>query len=124
MGKSYSEKLLDPRWQKKRLEILARDNWTCQRCGAVNCELHVHHACRDCHDLANKLLRDFRRTVAELSIARQERFHVFLEQFLRLSLDDQEILWSALKKLGYDRSFARYVDAVDEDVKQIMQGWY
>lgn len=34
---------LDPRWQKKRLEILSRDNFTCQCCGASDKTLHVHH---------------------------------------------------------------------------------
>lgn len=40
---TYSEKLQDPRWQKKRLEILERDGWACQRCGAKDKTLHVHH---------------------------------------------------------------------------------
>jgi hypothetical protein len=40
---SYSEKLKDPRWQKKRLEILNRDDWTCQICGAKDRPLHAHH---------------------------------------------------------------------------------
>jgi uncharacterized protein YllA (UPF0747 family) len=39
----YSEKLKDPRWQKKRLEILERDNWTCRSCGDKKTTLHVHH---------------------------------------------------------------------------------
>lgn len=43
MKKSYSEKLKDPRWQKKRLEILQRDNWTCTSCGGTKTTLHVHH---------------------------------------------------------------------------------
>lgn len=41
--KTYSEKLKDPRWQKKRLEILERDSWTCKGCGAKERTLHVHH---------------------------------------------------------------------------------
>lgn len=41
--KSYSEKLRDPRWQKKRLEILSRDEWTCQFCGDKESTLNVHH---------------------------------------------------------------------------------
>ena len=40
---AYSEKLKDPRWQKKRLEILNRDDWTCQICGAKDRPLHAHH---------------------------------------------------------------------------------
>jgi hypothetical protein len=40
---SYSEKLKDPRWQKKRLEILSRDNFSCLICGDSESTLHVHH---------------------------------------------------------------------------------
>lgn len=40
---TYSEKLKDPRWQKKRLEILKRDKWACQLCGCKERTLHVHH---------------------------------------------------------------------------------
>lgn len=41
--KSYSEKLKDPRWQKKRLFILERDEWVCQCCYNDEITLHVHH---------------------------------------------------------------------------------
>jgi hypothetical protein len=40
---TYAEKLKDPRWQKKRLEILERDDFTCQICNDNKTELHVHH---------------------------------------------------------------------------------
>ena len=40
---NYSEKLKDPRWNEKRLEILKRDQYTCQYCGLQNERLHVHH---------------------------------------------------------------------------------
>jgi len=43
MAKSYEQKLLDPKWQKKRLLILSRDNFTCQYCGDTETTLHVHH---------------------------------------------------------------------------------
>ena len=63
---TYSERLKDPRWQKKRLKILDRDKWTCQKCGDKETTLHVHHLkynknpwdgnykdlvtlCKDCH---------------------------------------------------------------------------
>lgn len=65
---SYQKKLQDPRWQKKRLKILERDNWSCTKCGDAENELHVHHKkytgepheapddyletlCRHCHSL-------------------------------------------------------------------------
>lgn len=40
---TYAEKLKDPRSQKKRLTILARDNFTCQNCNSDKNTLHVHH---------------------------------------------------------------------------------
>ncbi len=39
----YLEKLKDPRWQKKRLEIFKRDGWKCKSCGSADKTLHVHH---------------------------------------------------------------------------------
>jgi hypothetical protein len=39
----YSEKLRDPRWQKKRLEIMERDGWACQNCFDTESTLCVHH---------------------------------------------------------------------------------
>lgn len=39
----YYDKLKDPRWQKKRLKILERDNFSCQACGDDASTLHIHH---------------------------------------------------------------------------------
>lgn len=70
---TYQEKLQDPRWKEKRLEILNRDNFTCQMCGSENKQLQVHHKyykksepwdyyndalitlCCDCHSLETDL---------------------------------------------------------------------
>lgn len=41
--KTYSEKLKDPRWQKKRLQILERDKWQYIDCGESLETLYVHH---------------------------------------------------------------------------------
>ena len=68
MKKSYSELLKHPKWQKKRLEILNRDNFTCVYCGDKETELHVNHlkytgkpheapnedletVCKNCHSI-------------------------------------------------------------------------
>jgi|ERR1700756_1488308 len=40
---TYSEKLQSPQWQKKRLEIFQRDNFSCVRCKANYKQLQVHH---------------------------------------------------------------------------------
>lgn len=83
---SYWEKLKDPKWQKKRLEILNRDNWTCEICEATDETLHVHHGyyesgldpweyddgtlhtlCESCHEQTEELLRDCRLEIAKMS---------------------------------------------------------
>lgn len=63
---NYSQKLKDPRWQKKRLEILQRDEFKCCYCNDEKTELQIHHLkyrkepwdvdnqhlitlCKDCH---------------------------------------------------------------------------
>jgi hypothetical protein len=65
---TYAEKLKDPRWQKKRLQIFERDKWQCTICKCEDKTLHVHHEvyqgdpweakneelttlCEDCHSL-------------------------------------------------------------------------
>lgn len=40
---TYREWLKHPNWQRKRLEILERDNFTCVLCGTSEHTLHVHH---------------------------------------------------------------------------------
>ena len=40
---TYSEKLLDPRWQRKRLEAMQRDDFKCRDCKRDTITLHVHH---------------------------------------------------------------------------------
>lgn len=80
---SYSDLLKDPRWQRKRLEILERDEWMCQNCGTETVTLHVHHGyyakgrkpweyeneslrtlCEDCHADVTVLMADLNRTIA------------------------------------------------------------
>ena len=87
MAKSYSAKLLDPLWQKKRVEILQRDNFTCQLCGDTRTTLQVHHEkykgnpwdipsehlktlCAHCHDVIHKLPQ-FKITKVEKQISLQ-----------------------------------------------------
>ena len=42
----WADAYKDSRWQKKRLEIMERDEWTCRSCGAKGpgVTLNVHHA--------------------------------------------------------------------------------
>lgn len=39
----YSKKLLDPRWQKLRLEVMQSNDFHCEQCMDGESTLHVHH---------------------------------------------------------------------------------
>ena len=43
MSKTYWEKLQDPRWQKKRLEVMKEKDFHCEICGTNEITLNVHH---------------------------------------------------------------------------------
>jgi hypothetical protein len=45
--KTYWQKLKDPRWQKRRLEILNKAEFSCELCGDGEQTLHVHHLIYD-----------------------------------------------------------------------------
>jgi predicted metallo-beta-lactamase superfamily hydrolase len=43
MAMTYAEKLRDPRWQKKRLEVFSKNDFSCEMCGSSEETLHAHH---------------------------------------------------------------------------------
>lgn len=82
----YAEQLKDPRWQRKRLEVLQRNCFSCFECGAKDKTLHVHHGyyerglapweypdnslhclCEDCHERAQGALTKLHRVVGHLT---------------------------------------------------------
>lgn len=81
----YSEMLKDPRWQRRRLEILNNADFTCENCGSKEKTLHVHHMfyrrghkpweyqdhvyrvlCEDCHELIGDLQAELSEAVCLL----------------------------------------------------------
>lgn len=87
--KSYYEKLKDPRWQKRRLEIMDRAKFACEKCFAADKTLNVHHAlyrkgadpwdyadgelqclCEDCHEQTHIV-----RTAIDEALARVPEYH-------------------------------------------------
>jgi len=108
---TYSEKLKDPRWQKKRLEILERDGWACQECGAKDKTLFVHHGyyetgkepweyenetlhslCEPCHNDGDDLRREVAKSVAHLPVRNMLNLWTALSFLIELSDSKQESL--------------------------------
>jgi hypothetical protein len=82
-GKTYWEKLQDPKWQRKRLEIFQRSQFKCEWCGSEKYSLQVHHGfysgdpweagddvlyclCEHCHKWAEERKHDIRIELGRL----------------------------------------------------------
>lgn len=74
MSQWYRGQLRDPRWQRRRLEIMQRADFCCEECGSKTQTLNVHHKiyragakpweyvdvelaciCEDCHAAEHKI---------------------------------------------------------------------
>lgn len=95
---TYSEKLQDPRWQKKRLQVMNRDQWACVHCNQSENTLTVHHCrysgepwdiddqflmtlCMDCHKTRQEAENDAKLMVAQISsLMGPNEFHEFVER--------------------------------------------
>jgi len=114
---TYSDKLKDPKWQRKRLEVLQRDNFTCLACGANDRQLHVHHCyyvserepweygqralktlCDDCHELAH--LDAVSAKTSERRFVRWCEVNEICEQFEILDRWVSDEFYSGLTKSG------------------------
>ena len=90
---TYSEKLKDPRWQRRRLEKMKQADFACEVCADSTEELHVHHKqylngyepweyedslllclCRTCHDIMHmdqaKVKKHAERLAVETKLVR------------------------------------------------------
>lgn len=87
---NYSEKLSNPLWQRKRLEIFNRDKWSCTQCGCDFRTLHVHHKkyikganpweyedhflttlCHICHEIEHEIIVDPERKYEHLILYKE-----------------------------------------------------
>lgn len=85
---TYWELLRHPNWQRKRLEVLKREDFKCQVCGTEDQTLHVHHTyyekglapweypdqslkvvCEPCHERAQFALTELHRQMGRLEIS-------------------------------------------------------
>lgn len=110
---SYSEKLKDPRWQRKRLEVLQRSDFSCECCQETEKTLHVHHKfykkgaapweydaddlqslCEDCHDLIHFWKERLNESIKRLELSDIEQLCGYAEAMLAINevfSDDENI---------------------------------
>ncbi len=130
----YSRKLQNPKWQKKRLEILQRDQFKCIHCGCDNKELHVHHRwyqfgkdiwdypdtcfetlCFECHEYIEMNIKD---STSDIQLMLRRTW---------LNQDDYNVICRLLIHLS-DDSYKNYnslhiVDAIDSIIQNNSIEW-
>ena len=111
---TYQQQLLDPRWQRKRLEIMQRDTWTCRDCDSRTKQLTVHHCIylRTCYlwEYADELLMTVCWNCHQTRQRFEESIHASLAKILsqwpqrRLEQGHLWYLEQAQKELGLNES--------------------
>lgn len=106
---NYSAKLKDPRWQRKRLEILQRDDFRCKYCHSSEKQLHVHHnyyvygieiwdypddcydtLCYDCHYNISEMGKEIKDVIKK---ARYRRFAEIRNILIMLEhMDEKDLI--------------------------------
>ena len=95
--KPYFEKLKDPRWQKRRLEIMQRDGFSCVSCGSSTGTLNVHHCvpyrkncnpwdygnrelitlCEECHEVISTNIANSQEIIMGMSKDKNSSIEMF-----------------------------------------------
>jgi hypothetical protein len=105
--KTYAEKLKNPKWQKKRLEVLEAFGFQCLECDSTEKTLHVHHLyyengsepweypleafealCEDCHKKAEKSKKELKDAIKKLSSNEIPRVAAYIYGYLLTGGDE------------------------------------
>lgn len=115
---TYAELLKDPRWQKKRLEVMEAAGFSCVECGEDKKPLNIHHGyyekgmaiwdypndslwclCEDCHRKIHLAKQQLNQQIGKLTLSRLENMYGYAAG-LRLMDDDEGAL--AVKLSGFE----------------------
>ena len=96
-------------WQKKRLEIMQRDNFTCKDCGDTESQLQVHHKayiygnniweydneslitlCESCHSIITDMKRIIKSRIDYQFISGEQLYYIdkILDSLAKLDISD------------------------------------
>lgn len=129
-NQTYANKLKNPKWQKKRLEILSRDEFTCQHCQDKEETLHVHHMyyeygknpweydsaslvtlCSGCHEIESEHIKEISPRL--LNILKANLFSYELERLA-------EAIEGAKCSISYPPLFMTIIEILNnENVREV-----
>ena len=144
--KTYSELLKHPKWQKKRLEVLERENFKCEWCGDGESTLNVHHGyyqkdckpweypveslhclCEKCHTEVGRIIKKIKQQLGMVNMSGMLRIlgfvlgaSSFLSDVKINSTDDIGLIAGFGEYFGVSRNF---MIRKLEEKKIIKGGW-
>jgi hypothetical protein len=141
-ARSYAEKLKDPRWQRKRLEIMERDKFTCQHCRDETRTLNVHHKhykkradpwdyedgllitlCESCHELLEFRIKELSKFMSD-SCDNSYRLYEYAVFISRLDRSNDPVMQGLLGAQLWFQSFYSHLVQVLEDKKKGGEGFW
>ncbi|HRQ17741.1 MAG TPA: hypothetical protein PL085_11740 [Agriterribacter sp.] len=121
MNTTYSKALADPRWQRKKTEILLRDNFTCKCCGDTTTQLEVHHveyfAGKQPWEYPDEMLLTTCHSCHEKELVRYKHEQYLLQSLKTTGFYAVEIL--AIAQMLY--TFKPFVDFIRRHIKVFMK---
>lgn len=142
MAKTYKEKLLDVRWQKRRLEILEKDHWACRACETKSGTMHVHHLwyvdgnpwdapddalvtlCSKCHEHAPVI--NWKQAFLDMNLCESELLYIAIMLHWRRKKADE--LTKPVQEKFKTRFFrlSSHIDLFDDvdDLDEFFNGFY
>jgi hypothetical protein len=147
----YAKKLADPRWQRKRLEVMQTANWKCRICGDDKEELNVHHPhydkgmepweyldqslqclCKTCHTISHATKWKFKIHSTRVFEEREKQLLRYIEdrfnlKSMRASLArkyDNNIEYDARMELLIDQSEIEFMElkrSIDSRLSEILE---
>ncbi|WP_233863518.1 HNH endonuclease [Paraburkholderia adhaesiva] len=132
MNDDYARQYKDPRWQRKRLEIMERDGFACVECGDNESTLNVHHVrylrgvppwayppwllvtlCESCHEA----IHDGGPTIGELLYFEARCVGMTKDHFDKLERAFRQCLCTEAAKLAaeeWDQALDAFTRAIKE----------
>lgn len=131
--KTYAEKLRDPRWQKKRLEVFNHFKWKCEICHDSENELHAHHIaykknanpwsynpwelaclCSNCHKLIHERKKANETSAWDELTCRIQRFEIDVDIDSQENFEYREYFWHTSN--AYNRNMEEFEKLMKEAV--------
>lgn len=137
MAKSYAEKLKDPRWQRRRLEVMERAQFKCDRCASAEKSLHVHHRyyrkgaapweycdetleclCETCHETETSRVAQLQELMAKTRCITTDEVLGFVRGCIQLADGGPAALDNYEQAYGLGRAWGVSVDLVIDAVSE------